>query len=64
MAKNLPVDVGDLRDTGSIPRSGRSPGGGHSNPLQCSCLETLHGHMSPVDYSPWGRKESDTTETT
>ena len=30
---------GDIRDLSSIPRSGGSPGGGHSNPLQCSCLE-------------------------
>ena len=28
-------------DVGSIPGSGRSPGGGHGNPLQCSCLEIL-----------------------
>ena len=32
-------ELGDLRDTGLIPGSGRSPGGGHSNPLQYSCLE-------------------------
>ena len=32
-------ELGDLRDTGSIPGSGRSPGGGHGNPLQYSCLE-------------------------
>ena len=64
VAKNLPVNVGDLRDTGSTPRSGRFPGGGHGNPLQCSCLENLHGQMSLVDYSPWGRKESDTAEAT
>ena len=37
--KNLPVNVGDIRDTGSIPGLGRSPGGGHGNPLQYSCLE-------------------------
>ena len=35
-----PVDkAGDLRDAGSIPRSGRSPTGGHGNPVQDSCLE-------------------------
>ena len=39
VVKNLPANVGDIRDTGSIPGSGRSPGGGHSNPLQYSCLE-------------------------
>ena len=37
--KNLPASAGDLKDTGSIPRSGRSAGGEHSNPLQYSCLE-------------------------
>ena len=39
MVKNLPVNAGDIRDVGSIPGSGRSPGGGHGNPLQYSCLE-------------------------
>ena len=34
-----PANAGDFRDTGSIPGSGRSPGGGHGNPLQYSCLE-------------------------
>ena len=34
MVKNLPANPGDLRDTGSIPRSERSPGGGHGNALQ------------------------------
>ena len=38
MVKILPINVGDIRDTGSIPGSGRSPGGGHDNPLQYSCL--------------------------
>ena len=37
--KKMPVNAGDLRDTGSIPGSRRSPGGGHDNPLQYSCLE-------------------------
>ena len=41
MVKNPPTNAGDLRDMGSIPGSGRSPGGGHGNPLQCSCLENL-----------------------
>ena len=39
MVKNLPASAGDLRDVGLIPGSGRSPGGGHGNPLQYSCLE-------------------------
>ena len=37
--ENLPANAGDIRDTGSIPGSGRSPGGGHGDPLQYSCLE-------------------------
>ena len=47
---------------GSIPRVGRSPGGGHGNPLQYSCLENPHGQRSLAGCSPWGRKESATTE--
>ena len=39
-----------------------SPGGGHGNPLQCSCLENPHEQRSLADYSPWNCKESDTTE--
>ena len=35
--KNPPASVGDAREAGSIPGSGRSPGGGNDNPLQCSC---------------------------
>ena len=46
----------------SIPGLGRSRGGGHSNPLQYSRLENLHGQRSLVGYSPWGCKELDTTE--
>ena len=37
--KNMPANAGGVKDAGSIPGSGRSPGGGHDNPLQCSCLE-------------------------
>ena len=53
----------DTGDTGLIPGSRRSPGGGHGNPLQYSCLE------NPVDRGPWlatvhGVTESDKTETT
>ena len=42
VVKNLPVNTGGLRDIGSVPGLGRSPGGGHGNPLQYSCLEN-HG---------------------
>ena len=58
-AKGSAFKTGDL---GSIPGSGRSPGGQHGNPLQYSCLENPHGQRSLVGYIPWGRKESDTTE--
>lgn len=39
MVKNPPVSAGDIRDSGSIPKLGRSPAGGHGDPVQCSCLE-------------------------
>ena len=39
VVKNLPANAGDVRDVDSIPGLGRSPGGGHSKPLQYSCLE-------------------------
>ena len=49
----------NARDLGSIPGLGRSPEGGHSNPLQSSCLENPHGQRSLVStYSLRGRKES------
>ena len=49
------------RDLGLIPGLERSPGGGHGNPLQYSCLENLHGQRSLRGYSPWDWKELDTT---
>ena len=53
---NPPANAGDTRDMGSIPGSGRCPGGGNGNPLQCSCLENPQGQRSLVGYGPWGRK--------
>ena len=47
MVKNPPANAGDIRETGSIPESGRSPWGGHANPLQYSCLE------NPMDRGTW-----------
>ena len=47
MVKNLPANEGDVRDTGSVPELGRSPGEGHGNPLQYSCLE------NPKDRRAW-----------
>ena len=46
----------------SIPGLGRSPGGGHGNPLHHSCLENLSGWRGLAAYSPTGYKESDTAE--
>ena len=48
--KESACNAGDL---GLIPGLGRSPGGGHGNPLQYSSLENSHGQSSPVGYSPW-----------
>ena len=62
VVKNPPANAGDIRDAGLIPGLGRSPGGGHGNPLQYSCLENPHGQRSLVGYSPWGCKELDMTE--
>ena len=62
VVKNLPAKAGDVRDAGSIPGLGRSPAGGHGNPLQYFCLENPPGQRSLVDYSPQGHKESDMTE--
>ena len=47
MAKNPPVNAEDVRDAGSIPGLGRSPGGGHGTPLQYSCWE------NPMDRGAW-----------
>ena len=48
-------------DLGSVPELGRSPGGGHGNPLRCSCLESPHGQRSLAG-AVQGPKDSDTTE--
>ena len=47
VVKNLPANAGDVRDVGLISGSARSPGGGHSNPFQCSRLE------NPMDRGAW-----------
>ena len=64
VVKNMLAIARDIRDASLIPGSERSSGGGYGNPLQYSCLENPHGQRSLVGYSSWGRKESDTTETT
>ena len=47
MVKNPPANAVDIRDAGSVPRSGRFPGGGHDNPLQYPCLQ------NPMDREVW-----------
>ena len=47
MVRNLPANAGDVRKTGLIPGSGRSPGKGSGNPLQYSCLK------NPMDRGAW-----------
>ena len=47
VVNNPPANAGNVRDVGSIPGSGRSPRGGHGNPLQYSCLE------NPIDRGVW-----------
>ena len=47
MVKDLYADAGDMRDAGSVPGVGRSPGGGYGNPLQYFCLE------NPTDRGTW-----------
>ena len=47
VVKNLPANAGDAKDLGSVPGLERSPGGGHGNPLQYSCLE------NPMDRESW-----------
>ena len=47
VVKNLPANAGDVRDVGLIPGWGRSPGGGHGNPLHYSCME------NPMDREAW-----------
>ena len=64
MVKNPPANAGEMRDVDSIPGLGRSPGGGHGNPFQYSCLENpmVRGvwwaivQRSLVGYPPWGHK--------
>ena len=61
VVKNPPANAEDIRDVGLIPESGRSPRGGHGNPLQYSCLENI------MDRGAWqvtvcGVTESNTTE--
>ena len=63
VVKNPPANAGEVREVGSIPGSGRSPGGGYGYPLWYSCLE------NPTDRGAWWATvhrvaESGTTEVT
>ena len=52
VVKNPPASAGDIRDVGSVPGLGRSPGGGHGSSCQYSCLE------NPMDREEPGRLQS------
>ena len=58
VVKNLPANAGDIRDMDSTPGLGRSPGGGHGNPLQCSCLE------KPMNKGAWWAQNAAITKKT
>ena len=63
MVKNSPDNTGDTAGgEDSIPGSARPFGEGNGNSLQYSCLENPTNRGSLVSYSPWGSKESDTTQ--
>ena len=64
VVKNLPANAGDIRAAGLIPGSERFPGGGHSHPLQYSCLEDPHGQWSLVSYTVHRVAELEMTEVT
>ena len=65
VVKNLPGNAGDIRNTGLIPGLGRSPGGSRAwQPTPVFLPGKFHGQRSLVGCSPWGHKESDTTEET
>ena len=61
VVKNPTANAGDIREAGSIPGLGRSPQGGHGNPLQYSSLENCHGQRCLAGCSPRGQKELDMT---
>ena len=62
VAQTVEESTYNAGDLDLIPELGRSPGRGHGNPLQYSCLENPHGQRSLAGYSSWGHKDSDTTE--
>ena len=62
VVKNLPVNAGDARDTGSMPGLGTFPGVGKGNLPQYFLPGKFHGQRSLVGYSPWGHKELNAIE--
>ena len=62
MGKNPSASARDAKDIGLIPGLGRYPGVGNGNLLQYFLPGKFHGQRSLAGYSPWGHKESDTTE--
>ena len=64
VVKNPPANAGDAGNADLIPALGRSPGVENGNPTAVFLPGESHGQSSLVAYSPWGPKESDTTEVT
>ena len=64
MVKKPPANTGDVRDSGSIPGSGRFPGGRYGNPTPGFLPGKSHGQRRLVGYSPQGLKELDKSEAT
>ena len=62
VVKNLPANIGDIRDMVFIPGLGRFPWGRKQQPTPLFLPGKSHGQRSPVGYNPWGHKESDMTE--
>ena len=62
VVKNLPANAGDARNVGLIPGSGRLPWCRKWQPIPAFLSGESHGQRNLAGYSPWGRKESDTTE--
>ena len=62
VVKNSPAKAGDIKEAGYIPGLGRSPEGGHWHPTPVFLPEESLGQRSLAGYSPYGCKESDTTE--
>ena len=64
MVKNPPLNAGGIRNVGSMPGSGRSPGEGHDNPLQYSCLENSPWTEEPGGLQSMGLQRVGHTEVT